>query len=362
MNDLEININDKSCPGKKRIVILCDGTWNSPDKLNNGIECPTNVVKIAKSIKDFDTKGNKQLTYYDPGIGTSGLAIKRWYNGATGTGISKNILLAYKYLIMNYEIGDELYFFGFSRGAFTVRSLVGLIYNSGILRRNCVELIDKAYKLYKSRSSLTHPKANEAVLFRKTYAIQDSIPVKFIGVWDTVGSLGNPLFINNIFSKISFSIVANSFHDTNISPIVENAFQALAIDEKRRNFSPTLWEPNKFLSSQNLEQMWFVGVHSNIGGGYTCSALSDISLEWMRDKAQKCGLCLDDFHHNHDILKSIHNSYKGFYRLIPKYNRVIGNTKWGNEQVHETAIQKYYNDPNYRAKNLIKYLTNNNII
>jgi len=161
-----------------------------------------------------------------------------------------------------------LYFFGFSRGAFTVRSLAGLVRNSGILRREEISMAEKAYKLYKSKKSSTHPKAIEATLFRKTFAVQDKTPIKFIGVWDTVGSLGNPLLINDILSKLSISVWMNSFHDTELSSIVENAYQAFAIDEYRRNFKATVWQKQDNSVKQTLEQAWFVGSHSNIGGVY----------------------------------------------------------------------------------------------
>ena len=118
----------------KRIAVFCDGTWNTPDKLKDGKRCQTNVVKMANAMKPISTDRKVQVLYYDAGIGSEGNLIRRVYDGATGTGISKNILKAYQFLIRNYEPGDELFLFGFSRGAFTVRSLAGLIRNSGILK------------------------------------------------------------------------------------------------------------------------------------------------------------------------------------------------------------------------------------
>jgi uncharacterized protein (DUF2235 family) len=340
----------------KRIVICCDGTWNTPDKTVNGLPCYTNVVKIAQAVKPVAENGTAQLTYYDPGVGTSGFVLQRIFDGATGSGISKNILQAYKYIIQNFQINDELYLFGFSRGAYTVRSLAGLIRNSGILKTDDADLIKHAYKLYKSRSPLTHPRAREATLFRKTFAIADVVPVKFIGVWDTVGSLGNPLFINNIFSKISLSVLGNQFHDTDLSSTVSYAYQALAVDEKRRNFKPALWHQQDTSGKQKMEQFWFAGVHSNIGGGYPQTGLSDIALNWMIIKATECDLDLEEIPINENLLEVPMESWKGYYELLPPYYREIGLKENGNESVHPSVIEKYTKEENYHPKNLKKYI------
>lgn len=340
----------------KRIIICCDGTWNTPDKMKDGKPCYTNVVRIAQAVKPISDNGIRQLTFYDPGVGTTGSVFKRWFDGATGSGISENILDAYKYLILNYEYGDELYLFGFSRGAFTVRSLAGLVRNSGILKTNESKLIKRAYKLYKSRSPLSHPREREATLFRKTFAVADIIPVKFIGVWDTVGSLGNPLFINNIFSKISLSVLGNQFHDTRLSSTIHYAYQALAVDEKRRNFKPALWHQQDTSGKQKMEQVWFVGVHSNIGGGYPNTGLSDIALDWLVSKAKDCKLDLEDIPASENPSEKPEESYKGFYKLIPPYYRRIGVKENGNEKLHNSVLKRYSEDQEYRPANLRHYL------
>jgi len=219
----------------KRIAIFCDGTWNTPDETEKGKPCQTNVVKLANALSPVSVDGLVQKLYYNIGIGAEGAFLKRAFDGATGTGISSNILQAYFFLMHNYEPGDELFLFGFSRGAFTVRSLAGLIRNSGILDVKYTDRIPRAYKLYRSRHPSFHPKEFEATLFRKTYAVEEVTRIKFIGVWDTVGALGNPLFLNGIVSP------RNEFHDTELSSKIENAFHALAIDEKRKNFQAALW-------------------------------------------------------------------------------------------------------------------------
>ncbi len=353
----------------KRIIICCDGTWNTPDKIASEradgegrkvkfIPCSTNVVKIASAVKEIsEIDGRTQLTYYDPGIGTEGWIVKRWFEGATGHGISKNIRDAYSFLIKNYTLGDELFLFGFSRGAFTVRSLAGLIRNCGVLRDTEINMVNKAYKLYKSRSESTHPRAKESELFRKTYSVADKIPIKFIGVWDTVGSLGNPLLINTVFSKLSFSIMGNQFHDTQLSSIVENAFQALAIDEKRRNFKPAVWQKQNSGENykQTVEQVWFKGVHSNIGGGYPLTGLSDITLKWMLNKASGSALDLNEIEIDERPAEAVTESWKGFYKFIPPLYRKIGIIKNGFELIDKSAENQFRINNNYHPKNLKEF-------
>ncbi len=340
----------------KRIAIFCDGTWNTPDKLEDGKYCQTNVVKLANALSTASADGTiAQLIYYDTGIGSEGSLSKRVFDGATGTGISKKILQAYRFIINNYESGDELFLFGFSRGAFTARSLSGLIRNSGILKIENINLIPKAYSLYHSRKAQHQPREVEATLFRKTYAVEESTRIKFIGVWDTVGALGNPLFMKSILSR------RNQFHDTDLSSKIDHAFHALAIDEKRKNFEATLWHQQPHSVGQVLEQVWFPGVHSDIGGGVpeTESGLPDIALLWMLEKAQSCNLNFDTIIRNPDPMAKIHESYTGFYKLQAKLFRPIGidepdqgNT---NESLHPAVIERYKNDKTYRPQNLQDY-------
>lgn len=340
----------------KRIVICCDGTWNTPDKTEGGIPVPTNVVKFASSVMAHDRKGITQLVYYNLGVGTSGSWLKRVYDGATGKGLLHNIREAYMYLLHNYALGDELFFIGFSRGAFTVRSLAGLIRNSGILRPNAVNMIDQAIALYRSRSAATHPREKEATLFRRTYSVADETPIKFIGVWDTVGALGNPLLTNTIFGR------RNRFHDTDLSRIISHAYHALAIDEKRRFFRPTLWNQQAGSQDQTLEQTWFAGAHSSIGGGCPLSGLSDIALQWMREKAKKCGLALEAADLHPVIAEQYVESRTGFYRFMWTFYRPIDQPEPGKqteETLHDTVEQKYDAQPNYRPLNLLDYFARN---
>jgi uncharacterized protein (DUF2235 family) len=338
----------------KRIAIFCDGTWNTPDKTEDGKQCQTNVVKMASALSNASKDGTPQLLYYDTGIGSEGKISKRIFDGATGFGISGKILQAYLYIINNYEPGDELFLFGFSRGAFTVRSLAGLIRNSGVLKTENLNLTEKAFKIYRSRLPSFQPRAVEATLFRRTYAVEETTRIKFIGVWDTVGALGNPLYMKSLLSQ------RNQFHDTDLSSKVDNAFHALAIDEKRKNFEATLWLQQPHSAGQVLEQVWFPGVHSDVGGGYPEAGLSDQALIWMLGKAENCNLHFENITLNPDPLSPIHETYSGFYTLVKKYFRPIqsadpktGNT---NEFLHPSVEQRYNNDKNYRPDNLTTYL------
>ena len=338
----------------KRIAIFCDGTWNTPDEQKDGKPCQTNVVKMANALCENSVDGTVQKLYYDSGIGSEGGILKRMYDGATGTGISKNILQAYSFLMNTYEPGDELFLFGFSRGAFTVRSLSGFIRNAGIMDMKFMDKLPLAYNLYKSRHPSFNPKAEASVLFRKTYAVEDVTGIKFIGVFDTVGALGNPLFLKGVVSE------HNEFHDTELSSKIENAYHALAIDEKRRNFQATLWHQQKSATKQVLEQVWFAGVHSDVGGGYPESDLSDVPLQWMTEKAEGCKLHFDPIPAAPNSLGTIHESFKGIYHFGGKLYRPIGKSTPGlgatNEKVHPSAIERHEKIRSYRPKNLNEYL------
>jgi len=339
----------------KRIAIFCDGTWNTPDKTEEGKLCQTNVVKMANALSEYSTDGTAQLLYYDTGIGSEGKMSKRIFDGATGFGISGKILQAYRFVSNNFEPGDELYLFGFSRGAFTVRSLAGLIRNSGILKTINLNLVEKAYNIYRSRHPRFQPREVEATLFRRTYAVEETTKIKFIGVWDTVGALGNPLPIKG------FGNNKNQFHDTDLSSRITNAFHALAIDEKRKNFEATLWHQQPGIKGQVLEQVWFPGVHSDVGGGYPETGLSDIALQWMLEKAKSCNLNFNAISTNPDPIAKMHETYTGFYKLQSQLFRPIGkiDPKEGNtnESLHPSVMERHKKDASYRPQNLVEYLT-----
>lgn len=332
----------------KRIIICSDGTWNTPDQKDDGVISPTNVAKIAMAVAPFDGDGRRQLLYYDSGVGTN------WYDrirgGISGVGISTNILEAYRFLMEQYEDGDDIFLFGFSRGAYTVRSLGGLLRNSGLLHMDNLHKLDDSYRLYRRRDKESHPRAIESELFRRTYSRE--VRVHCIGVWDTVGALGIPSRNFDIVNKL----LNVEFHDVDLSSRVDNAFQALAIDERRRAFEPCVWKKQDSACCQRLEQVWFAGVHSNIGGGYWDTGLSDIALTWMMERAEECGLGFDLAPLERLGIElrpawngKLVNSKKGLYRLFPDYVRPIEPATAGNTSVAPQAWQRYDNDPAYRA-------------
>ncbi len=332
----------------KRIIICSDGTWNRPDQTDEGVVSPSNVAKLALAVAPVTRDGIRQLLFYDPGVGT------RWHDrlrgGISGWGISWNILEGYQFLMDHYEQGDEVFLFGFSRGAYTVRSLAGLLRNSGLLHAWNRHMLPDAYRLYRRRDKKSHPRAVESKLFRRTWSRE--VRCHCIGVWDTVGALGIPSTNFDIFNKL----LNIKFHDVELSSHVDNAFQALAIDERRRAFEPCIWKKQEGVYCQRLEQVWFSGVHSNIGGGYRDTGLSDIALQWMMDRAGECGLGFDTAPLSRLDLEirpawngKLIDSRKGVYRLIPEHVRPIELTEAKNTTIAPQAWQRFQDDPSYRA-------------
>ncbi len=325
----------------KRIVICCDGTWDTPESKN-----VSNVVKITRAIKPKTTKGMEQIVFYDWGVGTEDF-VDKIFGGAFGEGIDKNIQDAYRFLVHNYAPGDEVFIFGFSRGAYTARSLIGLVRNSGLLKKVHADLIPKAYQLYRQRSGPDVKKAKE---FRQQYSRE--IPITFLGVWDSVGALGIPLGIFHHENEEKYG-----FHDTSLSRIIKNAYHALSIDEKRKPFAPAIWKTKP--EHSNTEQAWFAGVHADIGGGYKEAALSNLALKWMCDKAKNCGLELNNTYLSallkRNNIDKLHISYKGVgYKLLGKYVRPIGVSN-PDETLHPSVMKRHKNK-SYNPSNLRDYL------
>ena len=342
----------------KRIITCSDGTWNRPNILMEGKPVRTNVQKIFDLVeKKEPVKNIMQIKYYDQGIGAQGSAITRLFDGATGKGIDDNILDAYKFICWNYEPGDEIYLFGFSRGAYTARSLGGLIRKCGIIKINDLNLISDAYKLYRDKKN--GPNSGMAITFR-TKNSHDVFSIKYIGVWDTVGSLGIPLNIFQWYNKNRYA-----FYDTALSSIVEHAYHAIAVDEKRSNFEPTWWyrsgnTENKSFK-QVLEQRWFPGVHSNVGGGYPDSGLSDLALKWLFEKAKSAGLYLSpSFTTNYkgDCKAKLYDSSKGIFSLLGKKQRkIIADNK--ESFIDESVLERMKLVSGYKPKNVLEFLEAN---
>ena len=283
----------------KRIAIFADGTWNSPEKGG-----ATNVLRMTRAVQP-EAGGVEQVAFYDWGVGTDR---KKLTGGISGVGIDKNIMDCYRFIVHNYDAGDQLFFFGFSRGAYTVRSLAGFIRNCGLLRRPHAHRIGEAFKLYRKRTKASGPNESEAKAFRRRYAVADITPIEFVGAWDTVGSLGIPVPFWGTLNDRKFL-----FHDTEPSKIVQHARHAVSIDENREDFKPVLWSAKP---SIDLQQVWFAGVHSDVGGGYKNHGLSDCASHWMVQEAASFGLQFES--HFLDTIKpkpssKMHNERNGIY-------------------------------------------------
>jgi uncharacterized protein (DUF2235 family) len=367
-------IVDGAEPQPRKLIVCCDGTWNRRD----APRAATNVAKMARSLRPFDDSGLSQLIYYHPGVGT-GNRVDHFLGGAFGVGLSGNLQSQYAFLVDNFNYGDQIFLFGFSRGAYTVRSLAGLIGLVGLMQKADMDHFPEVYQIYMSRQyrevlvrgqDLAAAQAALRVLFPqgegngRNRELLDAVDnsrrtaIHFIGVWDTVGSLGVPY---GPLSRIAAS--RYNFHDTELSEAVNYAYQALAIDERRGAFPPTLWTrqqgrgalPEDQAHKQVLEQVWFAGCHSNIGGGYEDCALSDIAFLWMA--AKSAAAALDDggrpLAFDEDYLRkkidrhmgALTDSAGGAWRMLPKHVRaVMANPPEGKETcelIHSSVVQRY---------------------
>ena len=336
----------------RRLIVCADGTWNKPDQKDRGKRKPSNVVKIARAIHPVAKDGVTQVVFYEEGIGTHWGVADKYVGGGTGLGLSKNVLDCYRFLAQNYAEGDEVYLWGFSRGAYTVRSLAAFIDLIGIMPKSNVFYLPEGFKIYKIKDAIARKQEAEKFIEKNNCS---PITINFLGVWDTVGALGVPLgFINKLLIK------NYQFHNMSLPLCVTNAFHALAIDEHRKAFKPSLWDSTSS-DNQIMEQRWFVGAHTNIGGGYDNDGLANIPLHWMKDKAKSIGLEFDE-----DYLKyfkpwkgdELRDSFSTMYKILQltkPYNRKIGMTAHGNEQVDESALERLNDteqDPPYNSKSL----------
>lgn len=328
----------------QRIAICFDGTWNRPEE-TLGEDFPTNVLHFARAIRPRDDNGREQVVFYDWGIGSYHDELLA---GSTGYGLEKNVMDGYRFLVHNYQPGDEIYLFGFSRGAYTARSLAGMINNCSILQKRHANRIFEAFRLYKTRKY--KPNDEHSMDWKRQYSVEERTPVRFIGVWDTVGALGLPFtFFGMIKDK-------DLFYDREIGSNIKVARHALSLDEQREDFEPTLWEPG---SGADLEQVWFAGVHSDVGGGYGPDkkghTLADIPLLWMAREAEKHQLMFHDtlpkaLQHSADQ----HNEYKGKYKLLGRLIREIPAPETIPTRVHGSVKKRY--ESGYRSESIEAFI------
>ena len=314
----------------KNIVVCCDGTNAKYDSEEEN----TNVVRLFERLgKD----GEAQISFYDPGVGTYSAfrgTVLRWIEKltmvASGTGIETNIEEAYKYLMDYYEPGDNVYLFGYSRGAYTVRALAGMLHKCGLLTKGSNNLIPYATKIYNGESD------EIAARFKGSFS-RECKP-HFIGVWDTVASTGwlwwRKYFLNH-----------------RLSSDVAYGFQALSVDERRKHFRVALWDESDIPEGQTIEQVWFPGFHADVGGQKADRLISDITLEWMLRHAQCKGLLLrEDWQESlrPDPSGQVKLSHRHVWRLSTEERRIPDGSK-----IHRSVLQRMNNPDNrYRPGNL----------
>ncbi len=261
----------------KRIVFCADGTWQAP---RNG----TNVYLLYKALAIT----SDQVAFYDDGVGSDGSCFDKLLGGAIGEGLLQKIVDSYTKIAHVYEAGDEIFLFGFSRGAYTVRSLAGFIAVCGLpMGKFDDACIAKAFSAYRD------PVNRAAILAGLGACGLGQATIRMIGVWDTVGALGIPAIFGGFNEK------QYGFLDTSLHPDVKNAFHCMAIDEHRCQFPATLWTTGSS-ADQTVEQVWFTGCHGDVGGGTALAGgvdgatrLCDLPLGWMMGKAQALGLTMD---------------------------------------------------------------------
>jgi len=338
----------------KRIVICADGTWNVRDQIDKKTKRrhPSNVTKVARAVRGRASKGDvDQIVYYHDGVGTAG-GLDRLTGGAFGAGIEANIRDLYRFIVYNYEPGDELYLFGFSRGAFTVRTLAGFMNMVGLVHKDDDYYVPELYSCYESSKGPGTPEWINA--FHNIKGTHECPPIRFIGVWDTVGSLGAPGFLGQILNKSKYR-----YHDIELNPHIENAYQALAIDERRNPFQPNLWRRPPGWTGR-IEQAWFAGVHCNVGGGYAPDGLANEALQWIVEKAEGLGLEFDSAYLGHftPCFNSVlQDSMTTTYRALGEYVRPIGKQAADGEVLHKSALdRRKLAECDYHPANLEEFL------
>ena len=330
------------------IVLLSDGTGNSAAKLQK-----TNVWRVYRALSTED-----QLVQYDDGVGTSSLRPLALIGGACGLGLARNVRHLYAFLSRNYRGTDQKVFaFGFSRGAYTIRMLIGLVRNQGLVNP---ELSEQPFQ----REVLQRWDAFRSDRFRRLGRTVDEqrsldkvkagglVPeFEFVGLWDTVAAYGLP--IDELQYAIDFYIYPFSFSDRHLSSIVKCAYHALSLDDERRTFHPILWDETDDKDRARIKQVWFPGVHANVGGGYPKDGLAYLSLDWMITKAKDLGLHfldthIKEIHQQADAYDEMYNSragLAGYYRYSPRpvttlcHDKINGVTI-NRPKIHESAFAR----------------------
>ena len=335
----------------KNIILCADGTGN------RGGETPdTNVYRMYHAVDLHQPKrGQTQITFYDNGIGTSTNKYIRGITGALGFGFGQNIRDLYEFLARNFDEGDIVYLFGFSRGAATVRAFGGMLQECGLLDRNHAEcktkdqfdydkfvgLIDEAFKHYKYEKGAEF----KDKYAKKVNGAPQEVRIKFMGIWDTVSALGFPyqrtgdslledllerplpVWLARACDKIfNFGFLAHTFYNYTPNKIVDHVYHAIAIDDERKSFLPRVWDEKETGLKVNITQVWFAGMHSDVGGSYNQTGLAYETMAWMMERAEHHGLdfvkdALPEARDKVNVHGLLHNSRDGlalYYRYAPR--------------------------------------------
>ena len=327
----------------KNIVVFCDGTGN---EVQDGAQ--SNVLELYRRIDQSDVQ--RQIAYYDPGLGTlpsasiqtrTGRAFNKVVGLAFGYGLPTNIKQAYLFLMNNYEQGDRIFLYGFSRGAYTVRALAGMIEMCGLLLPNCENLVDYALKVHRQKSGNQWKVAARFKKYFPTHDFPDGHkPIHFVGVWDTVKSIG--LFRSSLTLP----------HTRNMRAVAHGR-HAVALNEKRSKYRPSLWNPDlagkisPITNKPRFKEVWFPGVHSNVGGGYEESGISDITLDWMIKESVLHGLILNTDSDSRPVEPNasgkIHNPLFPFWWVLGWLRRKLPH----DAVVHESVFKRVDTDERF---------------
>jgi uncharacterized protein (DUF2235 family) len=368
---------DAATAPKKRLALFLDGTWNR-------VSDNTNVWRLRSLFAPLGGDGIEQRAYYSTGLGTKfGEKVR---GGMFGSGIDSAITSAYEWLVENFEPGDEIFIFGFSRGAYTARSLSGFVSKCGLLQRGAPLGVNQLFKRYRRLGAKTihelvaGERGAEEFRFEENWMLKfaRAVDVKFIGVFDTVGALGVPFALLRRIKGEAYPFLNTGLRRTN-----EYAFHALAVDEHRKAFMPTLWTNMGATGATprplgRTEQRWFIGAHANVGGGCFSDSLAELPLKWLESKAAALGLGFkDDFALEQDVaMGRISDSYaefaRGLYRLITlgrRYQRPLGVPPASegpgvsniNETIDASVFARWQADKTYRPPALASWAKRKNV-
>jgi uncharacterized protein (DUF2235 family) len=314
----------------RNLVFCLDGTWNDPNS-------NTNLYQLYQLL----SRSGEQEVEYEVGVGTSFL---RLIPGLTGFGLSRQICAGYRWLAERYQLGDRVCLLGASRGAYSARSLAGMIRKCGLIPEPTPAKIKEAYRFY--REQTVRPADSAAAVWRARRRAETP-GIHFLGVWDTVGRLGIP----SLGAWLNWN--PERFHDTELSSQVRYAYHALALDEHRRDYAAPVWTNPSAAPGQAVEQRWFLGAHGDVVGGYQeQKELALIPLAWMQQKAQAAGL-----HFSQAVevppdtyAKTLHDSFTDFLRgtyrrMLVRYYRPLG---YGlNESLDPSIWQRIQGNQGY---------------